>query len=69
VGYPVSALSARYGASVAEETDDWRQAYAEVERFRRERPPYWARVPWAQLTPRSGTAPIAARVDALGGAS
>jgi uncharacterized cupin superfamily protein len=47
VRYPVSALAARYGASVAEETDDWRQAYAEVERFRRERPPYWARLPWA----------------------
>ena len=38
--YPVLELAARYGASVAKETDDWRQAYAEVERFRRERPPY-----------------------------
>ena len=37
--------SARYGASVAEETSDWRQAYATVERFRRERPPNWARLP------------------------
>jgi uncharacterized cupin superfamily protein len=45
--YPASELAARYGASVAEETDDWRQAYAEVEWFRRERPPYWARLPWA----------------------
>ena len=36
--YPLSQLAARYGASVAEETSDWRQAYATVERFRRERP-------------------------------
>jgi hypothetical protein len=39
--------AARYGASVAEETSDWRQAYATVERFRRERPPNWSRLPWA----------------------
>ena len=45
--YPVSELAARYGASVAEETSDWRQAYATIERFRRERPPNWARLPWA----------------------
>jgi len=45
--YPVSELAARYGASVAEETSDWRQAYATVERFRREQPPIWARLPWA----------------------
>ena len=32
VHYPVSELAARYGASVAEETSDWRQAYATVER-------------------------------------
>jgi len=44
---PVSELAARYGASVAEETSDWRQAYATVERFRRERPPNWVRLPWA----------------------
>jgi uncharacterized cupin superfamily protein len=47
VRYPASELAARYGASVAEETSDWRQAYAGVERFRRERPPTWARLPWA----------------------
>ena len=47
VRYPVSELAARYGASVAEETSDWRQAYATVEWFRRERPPNWARLPWA----------------------
>jgi uncharacterized cupin superfamily protein len=47
VHYPVSELAARYGASVAEETSDWRQAYAGVELFRRERPPNWARLPWA----------------------
>ena len=47
VRYPTSELAARHGASVAEETADWRQAYAAVERFRRERPPRWARLPWA----------------------
>ncbi|HXJ62357.1 MAG TPA: hypothetical protein VNN79_01255, partial [Actinomycetota bacterium] len=47
VRYPVSELAARYGASVAEETSDWRQAYATIERFRRERPPTWTRLPWA----------------------
>ena len=47
VRYPVSELAARYGASVAEESSDWRQAYARVEPFRRERPPNWARLPWA----------------------
>jgi uncharacterized cupin superfamily protein len=47
VNYPVSELAARYGASVAEETSDWRQAYATAEWFRRERPPSWARLPWA----------------------
>jgi uncharacterized cupin superfamily protein len=47
VHYPVSALAARYGASVATETSDWREAYANVEWFRRERPPSWARLPWA----------------------
>jgi uncharacterized cupin superfamily protein len=47
VQYPVSELAASYGASVAEETSDWRQAYATAEWFRRERPPNWARLPWA----------------------
>ena len=47
VHYPVSELAARYGASVAESTSDWRQAYATAEWFRRERPPSWARLPWA----------------------
>jgi uncharacterized cupin superfamily protein len=47
VRYPVSELAARYGASVAEETSDWRQALATLERYRRERPPNWARLPWA----------------------
>lgn len=45
--YPVSELAARYGASVAEETSDPDQAYANVEWFRRQRPPYWNRLPWA----------------------
>ena len=40
-------LAARYGASVAEETSDWRQAYATAEWFRLERPPSWARLPWS----------------------
>jgi uncharacterized cupin superfamily protein len=47
VRYPVSELAARHGASVAEETSDWRQAYAAVEWFRRVRPPNWPRLPWA----------------------
>jgi quercetin dioxygenase-like cupin family protein len=47
VHYPASEVAARYGASVAEATSDWRQAYATVERFRRERPPSWPRLPWA----------------------
>jgi uncharacterized cupin superfamily protein len=47
VCYPVSELAARYGASVAEETSDWRQAYAAAGRFRRERSPAWTRLPWA----------------------
>jgi quercetin dioxygenase-like cupin family protein len=47
VRYPASELASGYGASVVEETSDWRQAYATVESFRRERPPNWARLPWA----------------------
>jgi quercetin dioxygenase-like cupin family protein len=46
VRYPKSELATRHGAGVAEETSDWRQAYATVERFRRERPPAWPRLPW-----------------------
>ena len=45
--YPVSDIAAHYGASVEQETSDWREAYATTERFRRERPPYWERLPWA----------------------
>ena len=47
VRYPVSDLAAGYGASVEEETSDRRQAYATAEWFRRERPSYWDRLPWA----------------------
>jgi len=47
VRYPVSEIAAGYGASVAAETSDWREAYATAEWFRRERPPTWARLPWA----------------------
>ena len=47
VRYPVSELAARYGASVEKETSDPEQVYATAERFRRERPPYWPRLPWA----------------------
>ena len=47
VHYPVSEVAARHGASVPEETSDWRPAYATVERFRRQPPPNWTRLPWA----------------------
>ena len=47
VRYPASELAVGHGAGVVEETSDWRQAYATVEHFRRERPPNWARLPWA----------------------
>jgi quercetin dioxygenase-like cupin family protein len=47
VRYPASEVAARHGASVAEETSDPRQAYETAEWFRRERPPAWARLPWA----------------------
>jgi len=47
VRYAVSEAAARYGACVDEETSDWRQAYANMEQFRRERPPSWSRLPWA----------------------
>jgi hypothetical protein len=48
VRYPSSELAARYGGSVAEATTDWREAYANVEPLRRERPPNWARLPWSR---------------------
>jgi hypothetical protein len=47
VRYPVTELAARYRASVGEETSDVATAYADVEWFRRERPPSWDRLPWA----------------------
>jgi uncharacterized cupin superfamily protein len=47
VHYPVSELAGRYGASVREETSDWREANATLERFARERPAGWPRLPWA----------------------
>ena len=59
VRYPVSELAARYGASVAEETSDWRQAYATVERFRRERPPHWARLPRRSARAQTGASTVA----------
>ena len=46
VRYPVSDLAARYGAGVEKETSDPDEVYATAERFRRERPPYWPRLPW-----------------------
>jgi quercetin dioxygenase-like cupin family protein len=46
VRYPVSEVAARYGASVEKETSDPGQVYATAERFRRERPAYWSRLPW-----------------------
>jgi uncharacterized cupin superfamily protein len=45
--YPVSELAARYGASVAEETPDPKQAYAPYDRPERGRPAYWDSLPWA----------------------
>jgi uncharacterized cupin superfamily protein len=47
VRYPASELAASYGASVAEDTSDSRQAYATIELFRRVRPPAWSRLPWS----------------------
>src|SRR5262249_10401595 len=38
---------AEHGASVDEDTSDSEQVYATAERFRRERPDYWSRLPWA----------------------
>jgi hypothetical protein len=46
VRYPVSDLAARYGASVEKETSDPEQVYATAERFGRQRPSYWSRLPW-----------------------
>ncbi len=48
VRYPVSELAARYGASAQEETSDQTQAYVGFEWFKRERPSYWERLPWAR---------------------
>ena len=45
--YPVSALAARYGASVEEETSDPEQAYAGSGEPTFERPSSWDRLPWA----------------------
>jgi quercetin dioxygenase-like cupin family protein len=47
VRYPVSELAVRHGAGVEQETSDPEQVYATAERFRRARPPYWSRLPWA----------------------
>jgi quercetin dioxygenase-like cupin family protein len=46
VRYPVTELAARYGASVEKETSDPEEAHATAERFRRERPRCWSRLPW-----------------------
>ena len=45
--YPVSELAARYGASVEEETSDFKRVYVRFEPSRRERPSYWDQLPWA----------------------
>jgi uncharacterized cupin superfamily protein len=47
VRYPVSELAARFGASAAQEMTSPREAYADFEPSRRERPSYWDRLPWA----------------------
>ena len=46
VRYPVSEVAVRYGASAEKETSDPEQVYATAERFRRERPAHWSRLPW-----------------------
>jgi hypothetical protein len=46
--YPVSAFAARYDASVEQETCSPKEACVpSFEPSRRERPSYWARLPWA----------------------
>jgi uncharacterized cupin superfamily protein len=47
VRYPVSEFAARYGVSAEEELTDPQQAYANWEPSRRQRPSYWAQLPWA----------------------
>jgi quercetin dioxygenase-like cupin family protein len=47
VRYPAAEVAVRHGAGVVEETSDPSEAYAKAEWFRRERPPSWARLPWA----------------------
>jgi quercetin dioxygenase-like cupin family protein len=47
VRYPATELAARYGASVEKETTDPEEAYATAERFRRDRPASWPRLPWS----------------------
>jgi uncharacterized cupin superfamily protein len=49
VHYPVSELAGRHGASVEQETSDPMEAYTRggFAPSRRERPSYWARLPWA----------------------
>jgi quercetin dioxygenase-like cupin family protein len=47
VRYPASELAARFGASVEKETTDPEAAYATAEWFRKQRPSYWDRLPWA----------------------
>ena len=46
IRYPASDFAARYGASVANETSEPDEAYADFEPSRRERPTYWDRLPW-----------------------
>src|SRR6187549_202028 len=45
--YPVSELAARYGASAEQETRYGKEAYAQFEQPRHEKPAYWDRLPWA----------------------
>lgn len=47
VVYPASELAARHGASAKEDTPDPDQAYVGFEPSRRERPSYWASLPWS----------------------
>jgi uncharacterized cupin superfamily protein len=47
VMYPESELARKHGAGAAKATPDPDVAYAEFEPSRRERPSYWAELPWA----------------------
>ena len=61
----MSELAARYGARVAEETSDWRQAYATFERFRRGAAAARDKTPLPLFGGRGGSAGPTARTIAM----